>query len=323
MKTDKILEKFEDKSFSKVYLLETEEEVLKDEFLGNLKKKIINPEFNWNIYYAEEVESREFFHCLFSLPFLSQLKIVAVKNASQLSAKIITQLGKNLQKIPSTNCLVLLDSKFQASLKNLAPKDEQIISLGKTNQSKMKEWALRYLKENNKTIDSDALSLLLENTGLNLSLLARELDKLILYAENKKTIEIKDIKKIGIEAKTYDIFALIDNMSKKNTQRSLDALRGLLLDGTSPQQIIGMLRWQFTKLWEVKALTSKGINSYNALEQAKIPYFKRNEFLSHTKKFAWEDLKSYFNLLLDTDMRIKRGGEPILTMELLLVKITK
>jgi len=323
MATDKILEKFDNKSFSKIYLLETEEEVFKDEFLKKLKEKVSTPEFNWNIYYAEDANSEELLQCILSLPFLAQLKVVVIKNASQLSSKIIGQLSKNIDKIPSTNCLVLLDSKFPASLKKFASEDKQIISFGKTTQSKMREWALNYLKEHNKTIDFDALSLLLENAGLNFSFLARELDKLILYVQNKNRIVIEDAKKIGTEAKTYDIFELIDDISKKNTQCSLNALRGLLLDGISPQQIIGMLRWQFSNLWKVKALISKGINNYNALEQAKVPYFKRNEFLAHIKKFTWDDLRSYFNLLLDTDMRIKRGGEPILTMELLLIKITK
>ncbi|MDD5454670.1 MAG: DNA polymerase III subunit delta [Candidatus Ratteibacteria bacterium] len=323
MKIDNILEKFDNKSFSKIYLLETDEEVLIDEFLQNLKEKISNPEFNWSVYYAEEIDPAHFFRCLFSVPFLSQLKIITIKNASQLSSKIITHLSKNFKKIPGTNCLVFSDSEFSPSLKNLAPTDEQIISFGKTTRSKMKEWAMKYLKGNNKTMDPEALSLLLENTDLNFSLLARELDKLMLYVENKKNIEITDIKEIGMEIKTYDIFALIDNMSKKNTSYCLDALRGLLLDGTSPQQIIAMLRWQLSNIWQVKALISKGINNYKALEQAKIPYFKRSEFLMLTKKFKWEDLRLYLNLLLNADMQIKRGGDPTLTMELLLVKITK
>jgi len=322
MKIEQVLGKFENKSFSKIYLLETEEEVFKDEFLKKLKEKVSTPEFNWNIYYAEDANSEELLQCILSLPFLAQLKVAVIKNASQLSSKIIVQLSKNIDKIPSTNCLVLLDSKFPASLRNLVS-EEQTLSFGKTTQSKMREWALKYLKAHYKTIDSDALSLLLGNAGLNFSFLARELDKLILYVQNKNRIVIEDAKKIGTEAKTYDIFELIDNISKKNTQCSLNALRGLLLDGISPQQIIGMLRWQFSNLWKVKSLISKGINSYNALEQAKVPYFKRNEFLAHIKKFTWDDLRSYFNLLLDTDMRIKRGGEPILTMELLLIKITK
>lgn len=323
MKTDKILEEFENKSFSKIYLLETEEEVFEKEFLQSLKRKITYPEFNWSIHYAEEIDSAELFHSLFSLPFLSQLKIIVIKNAKELSSKIITQLSKNTGKIPSTNCLILSGSKFSASLKNLVSKYGKILSFGKLTRPQVKAWVLKRLKEDNKLIDSDALALFLENAGLNFSLLARELDKLIIYTKDKKTIELKDIREVGIEMTTYDIFALIDNMSKKNTHRSLNVLRELLLDGTSPQQIIGMLRWQFAKLWEVKALILKGVNNYKALEQAKIPYFKRNEFIAHTKTFSWEDLKTCFNLLIDTDMRIKRGGEPNLSMELLLFKITK
>lgn len=323
MKIDEILEEFENKNFAKIYFLEGEEEVFKNEFLQSLKKKINYPEFNWSIHYAEEIDSEEFFHSLFSLPFLSQLKIIVIKNAEELPSKIITQLSKNTDKIPSTNCFILSSSKISASLRQLISKNGRIVLFRKPTRPQIRQWAARRLKEDNKRIDSDAFSLLLENTGANFSLLARELDKLIAYAKDKEIIGLKDIKEVGIDIKTYDIFALIDNISKKNTHRSLNILRMLLSGQTSPQQIIGMLRWQFAKLWETKALILKGVNNYKALEQAKIPYFKRNEFLAHTKAFSWEDLKAYFNLLLDTDIRIKRGGEPELSMELLLFRITK
>lgn len=323
MKTGKILEKFESKNFSKIYFLETEEDEFQNEFLRGLKKKISYPELNYSIHYGGELESTEFFHSLFSLPFLSQLKIIVVKNASEIPEKIITQLDKNLDRIPSTNSLILSDSKVSAALKKIAPNKDDIICLGKLTKPQIKAWVLKRMKEENKRINSDALSLLLENTGANFSLITRELDKLIAYTGNKQIIETKDIKDIGIDAETYNIFELIDNISKKNTYRSLNILRGLLFSKTSPQQIIGMLRTQFTRLWEAKALIAKGVSGYKAMEKVKVPYFKRNEFASHMKTFKWEQIRKTLNLLLDTDIRIKTGGEPNLSMELLVIKITK
>ncbi len=323
MKTDNILKEFENKNFSKIYFWEGEEEAFKNEVLQSLKKKITYPDFNWSVRYGEEIESKELFSSIFSLPFLSQLKIIAIRNASDLPLEIITHLSKNTDKIPSTNCLILSDSKISASLRQLISKSAKTISFSKPTRLQIKAWALKKLKEEGKFIDADAFSLLLENSGANFSLFARELDKLIVYLNNKKTIEIEDIKKVGTNVKTHDIFELIDNISKKNARCSLGIFRELLFAGTSAQQIIGMLRWQFTKLWEVKSMISKGSNNYKALEQAKIPYFKRNEFLKHTKTFSWKDLQADFNLLLDADTQIKRGAEPSLTMELLLLKIIK
>ncbi len=163
----------------------------------------------------------------------------------------------------------------------------------------------------------------MENTGGNFSLIARELDKLVSYTGEREKIELKDVETIGIDTKTYTVFELIDKISEKNTGDSLNILRRLLISEVSPQQIIGLLRWQFTKLWEVKALIFTGISSYKALEKANIPSFKRKDFLNRIKNFSWEELRKCFNLLLDTDIQIKRGAQPALSLELLLFRITR
>ena len=323
MEIKKILEDFETRKFAKVYFLEGEEEALKNEFLQTLKKKIVYPEFNWDNYYAEELDSSIFFHSLLSMPFLSQLKVTVVKNAGDLPLRIIAHLSANANKIPSTNCLLLSDDKLSSQAEQLIAKIGKSISFDKLTRYQIKDWVNNYLKENNKHIDTEAFALLSENTSKNLSLIAREMEKLVSYVGEKKNIELKDVERIGTDTKTYTIYELVDKISEKNTIDSLNILRRLLVSGMSPQQIIGMLRWQFSKLWEVKALISSGISSYKALGENNIPFFKRKYFLTQLNNFNWEKLRECFNLLLNTDIQIKRGAQADLNLELLLFRLTK
>ncbi len=323
MKIDNLLEEFQNTKFAKVYFLKGEEEIFKNEFLQSLKKIVVYPELNWNVYYAEEVDSSTLFHSLFLLPFLSQLKVIVVKNAGDLPSETMVQISKNADKIPSTNCLILSDSQLPSQAEQLITKIGKVVFFQKPTQYQIREWINKRLREDNKCIDFGAISLLLENTGGNFSLIARELDKLISYTGERENIGLKDVESIGIDTKTYTVFELVDKISEKNTGDSLNILRRLLVSEISPQQIIGLLRWQFTKLWEVKALISNGISSYKALEKANIPSFKRKVFLTQIKNFSWEELRKYFNLLLDTDVQIKRGAQPTLSLELLLFRITK
>ncbi len=324
MKIEKFLEDFENREFAKVYFLEGKEEAFKNEFLQSLKKKIIYPEFNWENYYAEELDSSMLFHSLFSLPFLSQLKVIVIKNAGDLPSRIISQLSETVNKIPSTNCLILSDSnKLSAQTEQSISKIGKLINFGKLTRYQLKDWVIKRLKEDNKIMDSEAIAILLENTNGNLSIIARELDKLVLYTGENKNIGLKDIEKAGINTKTYTVYELVDKISEKNTKDSLNILRNLLMSEISPQQIIGMLRWQFSKLWEVKAFISNGISSYTALGKANIPFFKRKYFITQINNFSWEELKECFNLLLDTDIQIKRGAQTTLSLELLLFRLTR
>lgn len=323
MNIDKLLEEFQNGKFSKVYFLTGEEEAFKNEFLRSLKKKIIYPELNWENYYAEELDPSAFSHSLFSLPFLSQLKVIVVKNASALSSKIMVQLSEAANKIPSANCLILCDNEIPAQVERLIGKIGKLVYFGKLKRYQLKDWIVKRAQEDNKKINPEAVALLLENTNGNLSIISRELDKLISYTGEKKEIGLEDVESIGIDTKTYTIYQLVDKISEKKTTESLNILRNLLMSEISPQQIIGMLRWQFSKLWQTKALISNGTPSYKALEQAKVPFFKRNSFTAQMNNFKWEELKKCFNLILDTDIRIKRGAQADLSLELLLFRVTR
>lgn len=323
MKTDKILEDFENKEFSRVYYLTGEEEAFKNEFLKSLKKKIIYPEFNWENYYAEELDSSVLSHSLFSLPFLSQLKVVVVKDAGELPPRIMTQLSETSNKIPATNCLILCDHEISSQTERLITKIGKMVSFNKLTRYQLKDWIVKRLKEDNKNIDAEAIALLIENTNGNLSIIARELDKLVSYIGEKENIKLKDVEMTGIDTRAYTIYQLVDKISEKNTHKSLNILHNLLISKISPQQIIGMLRWQFSKLWETKALISKGTSSYKALQQTNIPFFKRKFFLAQINNFTWEELRRCFNLLLDADIQMKRGAQADLSLELLLFRITR
>lgn len=308
---------------AKIYFLKGEEETLKNTFLQDLKKRVINPQLNWNFYYAEEIDSSEFINGIFSPPFLSQLKVTIVKNAKNIPPQIIKRLNKNIDKLPSANCLVLSDIQLPSQFEQLIKQTGKVIHFKKPNRNQLKEWIKEKLKKENKNIIQEAISLLLENTSGNLSLIAREIEKLTAYTGEKREIGLQDIENIGIDTKTYNIFELIDRISEKNTGKALKTLQYLLISGTSPQQIIGMLRWQFTKLWRVKALISSGISPYKATETVKVPFFKKRDFITQAKNFSWEYLKNCFNLFLETDIQIKRGAQPDLSLELLTFRLTR
>lgn len=322
MEINKILQDFEKGDFERVYFFAGKEEASKNEFLRSLKKKIVYPEFNWDSHYAEELDFPTLYHSLFSLPFLSQLKVMVVKNAGDITSKVLTRLNETASKIPSTNCLIFCDDEASSQIQRLITKIGKIVSFDKLTRPQLKNWIIKRLKEDNKNIDSEAIALLLENTNGNLSVIARELDKLISYTDKREKIGLKDVEKISIDTKTYTIYQLIDKISEKNTEDSLRILHNLLMSEISPQQIIGMLRWQLAKIWQAKALVSNGLSSYKALEQVKIPFFKRKFFTNHMNNFTWESLRQCFNLLLETDTQIKRGAQPDLSLELLLFRIT-
>ncbi|HIE44334.1 MAG TPA: DNA polymerase III subunit delta, partial [Candidatus Omnitrophica bacterium] len=178
-------------------------------------------------------------------------------------------------------------------------------------------------REENKQIDNEAISLLIENTGRELSVTSQELGKLIIYVGENQQIEARDVEKVGIHTRSYTVFQLVDMISQKRTKNSINILRQLLTSGVTPQQIIGLLSWQFARLWKVKSLVSRGMAPYRALREVNIPSFSAKNFLLQVKNFSWEDLTKCFNLLLEADIQIKTGAEPNLTLELLILSFFK
>lgn len=118
------------------------------------------------------------------------------------------------------------------------------------------------------------------------------------------------------------IFKLTDALLARNLKAALNILHQLIEQGQTAPYFIAMINNQFISFAKVKAAADKGYNRAQIEQVTGLrPFIVRN-MLNHVGKFSWPEIWRLFELLLDTDIKIKTTSQDNeILMESLVIKI--
>jgi len=94
-----------------------------------------------------------------------------------------------------------------------------------------------------RTLEPAGLQLLTDRTGLDITQLRGAIERLLLYAGDKKTITAEDVREVVGEHAFVDDWAVINAIGDGDLARALRALAQRFERGDSPHGIVGQLRW--------------------------------------------------------------------------------
>ena len=147
----------------------------------------------------------------------------------------------------------------------------------------------------------------INKVGKNLYNAKNELNKLMMYKLDTKSITNNDIDKITIRSIEEEIFALTDAVILKNTSKALNLLEEILKKDYEEIQIIMLLASQFRFLFQVKRLLNKGKSEGEIARILEVnPYrvkFTVKKLYSYTEGM----LLDYISKLAKMDHDIKLG----------------
>lgn len=160
--------------------------------------------------------------------------------------------------------------------------------------------------------DKDAMRL----AGQDQWQLEAEIKKLVSYESEVTSESIDELVIPNIE---HSIFELTDAVSSGRSDAALAIYQQLLLRGTSDQQILAMLNWQYRNL--VLAKTNVGRDIGWAVELG-INQYSVSQAERQADNFDMLDLKRAYNLMVEADLSIKTGEKPSrLALEELIYKL--
>ncbi|MCP3944400.1 MAG: DNA polymerase III subunit delta [Desulfobacteraceae bacterium] len=145
------------------------------------------------------------------------------------------------------------------------------------------------LASSKKRMDTMAFNLLVDQTGFNPELFARNIEKLITYCGTDPLIGINDIKAVVIRDKKDPIFSLTNALLEKDAAGALIIASSLFKAGFHPLQILKSLENQVRKLLMIKSfiLSFSKITSSHHFKRMNFNGFKQGmmpAILSHDEK---------------------------------------
>ena len=182
-------------------------------------------------------------------------------------------------------------------------------------ENKLAEWVRGEVRRRGFTISGAAVSLLVDEVGNSLFALAGEIDKLVTYAGDRKTIEPADVAQLTGHTRNWVVWSLTDALACRDVAGALRILESLLREADRAGiAIVGSLNWQVSRLWQGKCVLDGGGGRDDLVSKLHVDYRKAEAIEEQVKKFGPEDLPRLSRLLLETDIALKSTQVPARTV---------
>lgn len=259
------------------------------------------------------------------LPFFSTKQVFVISDIDAINAKAVEILSSYFEKTNAGTYVILEGKSFDGRSKVARVIKDNCTLLNFKMQKGGQDLRGRVslaLENAHRTYTPDAIQVLLERLGGNISFVDVAIEKLVLATQKGDMITAEHVRDVVDSFLTYDVFDLTNAMSEKNNQKLLEVFRYLIDQGTSPIELNGMLSWQVRRLFEAKRLVAKGAGAPVIQKELRInPYFY-DRFMQQVKRFTKKELIAVIDELFAIDCAIKQGTQdPIQATELLFVRL--
>lgn len=332
--------KIKQKQLKPLYLLYGQEEFLIEETINMIIDSVMSDEereFNLSVFDMNEVPVEVAIEDAETLPFFGDTKrIVLIKDPLFLTGqkdkqKIDHDLKRLEQYIenPSQDAIVIFISPYEKLderkkiVKHLK-KNGEVFQAATMDEKMLYSWTKNRIEQRKKSISDDTIYLLMQLVGPKLTLLASEIEKIVLYLGDQNEIDSTTIRKLVPRTLEQNIFALIDMIVKRKTAEALTFFFDLLEQKEEPIKILSLLAQQFRLIYQVKLLYKKGYGQNQTASYLKIHPFRVKLAGEQAVQFSEDELKAIINQLADLDFKMKTGKmDKKLLLELFILQLNK
>ena len=207
-----------------LFLVYGENEGLKKEIIQSLKKK-----FNGNVENYDEtqiIENKElFYEKILNQSLFEKEKIVIINRCSEKIYEVIENILE--KKILDTKIILnanILEKK--SKLRNLFEKEEKLVIIPtyKDTSLNLLELARKFFYNYKVSISQEAINLLVSRCNGDRGYLKTELDKVLVYMHDRKSINLEEIYKLTNLSENFSINELVDTSLSKNFKKAAEII---------------------------------------------------------------------------------------------------
>lgn len=307
------------------YLIIGDDEYIRKRETDKIKKKFL-PRSDTDLDYAvltpDDIE--EIINSLETIPFLSEKRVLIVKEAHELFDRFGDRILSYLENPMDTSILIMVSgSSLNKSklYKKLVPL-VNIIKADKPTPVTIRQWIRDFFKKENIEISREAVELIVELKGTDTSAVKVELDKLVSFSGGKK-IEAAHIEELVGRSVTETVFKLVDAINTRNAKWCFRILDDLYAQKKQPQEIVGYLGWYIRVMQKIRLLSGRGMALAGIASELKYSQGYARKLFDESKKYSADRIDRWTSLLVEADRNIKTSGtkRSTLGMEMLLVSL--
>lgn len=331
------------KKFPPILLMFGEEDFLLEEAYHELLVAATNGNsnsFNCDIVDASEISAETLVEMASAFPMMSDVRVIVVKHFEKLVAGRANSKAEQKSPLtkyftapsPTTFLILLADapdlnglsaassnpkqkSAAEKKLKaakfpyNILLKECEWVEFPRLYDREIPTWVAKRFKTLKREITPDACELLIAQVGFSLRDLHNEIEKILIYVQDKTRITREDVINLIGANKTYNIFELQKAIGLKDLGKSIEIMQKMLSVDKQEILIITMLARYFTILWKLYEAKKTTNDNFELGRTVGISPFFVPEYIGALQKYPLPILEHAFIFLCEADLRLKTTSE--------------
>lgn len=187
------------------------------------------------------------------------------------------------------------------------------VEFSKFNDNELTAWARSEIKKAGTDVDEKALRQLVDLVGDDVRRLTIEIDKLATAAMPDSHITYELVESLVPNSRELSNFALTDHLMAGRKSNALHVLRKILSDGAEPLMILGLISYNYNRLFLAKEMMAEGRERSDVARVMKLRYSDQENFLASARRTDSKKLTRILKRIAETDLAIKTskgGGGP-------------
>ncbi|WP_429971211.1 DNA polymerase III subunit delta [Fructilactobacillus sp. Tb1] len=319
-----------------VYLITGKNDYWENEVMQQIKRIIPEEEqtMNFATYDMEETPLSVAINDALSVPFFGEKRLVLIKNAyfltgSKSKSKVkynVDELEQYLDNPSSETVLIILApydkldgrKKIVKKLKNKST----TITLNDFSERETADFVRKQVHDRGYEMSPDAMNELYARTLGDLGKMMNELQKIFIYCNDSKNIDVDVVDKLVSKSLDQNVFALVNYVVNGQTTQAIQFYSQLLEQKQEPIQINAILESQFRLLLQVKILIQHSYSQSMMTNTLKIHPYRIKLAMQSAQRFPLNYLRDAYLQLVQIECKLKSSTDnPELLFEMFAIKL--
>lgn len=281
---------------------------LKGSCKNNLLKAVISDfaDLNVSIFSTENLDVLGLKNALETLPFMSDKRLVFIKEVEGKKNEKILEVLKNYLQNPNPQTVLVLDESENTGFKSIESLENvTLVDCSRMDREIITLFILKACKEKGVSITMGAINKLIDFCDGYMIKINLELDKLINYKLDEKEIIDSDIDGFVTKSEEYQIFELTNALILKQGDKALYIVDDIIKNKKNINMILNLIYNHIRRLFYVKISKDDFKTTASLLEVKEFAVKKLSE---QAKNISAKKLKEVLQKCLETDYNIKSGN---------------
>ncbi len=300
----------ESQTFAPLYFFFGEEPYLISQAVNYLKVCCLHggaADFNFNSYYASDVEISQVRDEVETLPMMAPRRVVLLREIQDLTDKEWAVLEPLFETPVDSTVFILVGSKIDKRKKFYKLLYEQAVHVEfkKPFENQIPGWIRHICKGHELTISDEAIQLVHRLVGNQLTEIESEVVKLKDYLGTRTHVELEDVAQCVSKKREENVFDLTEKIAEGDRVQSLVHLVQLLDQGQSEIGIVSLVARHMRILLLIKQGMEQNLAGQRLATFAQVPSYYLSDYVQQAKRWSVKKLEGTLLILAETDRALK------------------